>query len=171
MNAPRTELIIRDAVEEDVASILKILNYEIVHSTSLYEYDERTLEFQLDWFQKKKKHHWPVIVAELNGDVVGLGTFGTFRERIAYRFTVEHSIYISSEARNAGIGKSLMMELIRLAKEGGYHSMIGGIDANNEGSIRFHEKFGFVEVARMREVGFKFDRWLDLVFMQLVLDR
>ncbi len=162
-------LIIREAEERDVHSILDILNHEILHSTSLYEYEPRTYQTQLDWFWEKKKSGWPIFVAELNGPVVGLATYGTFRARVAYQFTVEHSIYICHDRRGNGIGDALMQRLILAAKEGGYHTMIGGIDASNEGSLRFHRRYGFKEVGRLNQVGYKFDRWLDLVFMQLVI--
>jgi L-amino acid N-acyltransferase YncA len=164
------KLIIRSAEEKDVQAILDILNHEIIHSTSLYEYEPRSYNFQLEWFRQKQADGWPVLVAELEKNVVGMGTFGTFRARAAYRSTVEHSIYINHEMRAKGIGHLLMQRLISLAKDGGYHTMIGGIDAANEGSIAFHRRYGFKEVGHLDQVGRKFERWLDLVFMQLIFD-
>ncbi|MGK4568688.1 N-acetyltransferase family protein [Flavobacterium sp. 3HN19-14] len=98
-----------------------------------------------------------------------MGSYGTFRIKAAYQFTVEHSVYVAEEFSGKGIGKLLLQQLIATAKEEGYHLMIGCIDADNSGSIAFHEKFGFEVTGHLKEVGFKFDRWLDLVLMQLVL--
>lgn len=161
--------IIRQAIEEDIAAILEIVNHEIVHSTALYDYDERSYEFQLNWFHQKRLEKMPILVVEQNGKLLGFGTYGIFRPKAAYKFSLEHSIYIHNEHRGEGIGKELLRELIALAKEEGYHTMIAGIDAANEGSIRFHKGFGFVEVGHIKEVGYKFDSWLDLKFLQLML--
>jgi phosphinothricin acetyltransferase len=113
----------------------------------------------------------PVIVAEKDNEVVGFGTYGIFRPWDAYRFSVEHSIYTHHNFRGMGIGKLIMTELIKLAIEQGFHTMIAGVDASNKGSYGFHKKFGFQEIGTFKEVGYKFDRWLDLVFMQLFLDK
>ena len=101
--------------------------------------------------------------------MLGFGTYGTFREKIGYQFTVEHSIYVFDNFTGKGIGKLLLAALIELAKNQKLHAMIGAIDAENRSSIAFHEKFGFTLVGNIREVAFKFDRWLDLVLMQLIL--
>ncbi|MNE50515.1 N-acyltransferase YncA [compost metagenome] len=111
----------------------------------------------------------PVIVAEFENMPIGYATYGTFREKIGYQYTIEHSVYVAQEFIGQGVGKLLLGELIQLAKKQGYHVMIGAIDAENSGSITFHEKFGFKVVGTIREVGYKFDHWLDLVFMQLIL--
>ena len=153
----------------DIAAILDITNHEILNSTVLYEYEARSLEAQLAWFHDKQKQNWPVLVAELNGTVVGFGTYGKFRERIAYRFSVEHSVYVHKDHRGKAIGNALMVELIRLAKAEGYHTMIAGIDSTNMSSVEFHRKFGFEVVGTFKEVGYKFDRWLNVIFMQLIL--
>ena len=160
---------IRVATELDIPAILEITNYEILNSTVLYEYEARSLDTQLQWFNDKMANGWPVLVAELNGAVVGFGTFGKFRERIAYRFSVEHSVYVHKDHRGKAIGNALMVELIRLAKAQGYHTMIAGIDSTNMGSVEFHRKFGFEVIGTFKEVGFKFDKWLNVVFMQLIL--
>lgn len=162
-------LSLRKAEAADIAAILEITNYEILNSTVLYEYEARSLDTQLQWFNDKMANGWPVLVAELNGAVVGFGTFGKFRERIAYRFSVEHSVYVHKDHRGKAIGNALMVELIRLAKTQGYHTMIAGIDSSNMGSVEFHRKFGFEVIGTFKEVGFKFDKWLNVVFMQLIL--
>ncbi len=162
-------VIIRNATVEDIPQILEIVNHAILHTTSNYLYDVQTLENQLQWFEDKKSKNFPIIVADYNGTAIGFGTYGTFREKIGYQFTVEHSVYVAQEFIGKGIGKQLLLALIVLAKDEGYHTMIGGIDAANTGSIAFHKKFGFVETGILKEVGFKFGTWLDLQFMQLIL--
>lgn len=163
------EVTIRQAIEEDVNAILKIINHEIQHSTALYDYKERTYVQQLAWFKKKKVDQMPVIVAQLRNKVVGFGTYGIFRPWDAYQFSIEHSLYVNADNRGLGIGKKLLSELIQLARQNGYHTMIAGIDSSNEGSFHFHKQFGFQEIGTFREIGYKFDRWLDLRFLQLFL--
>ena len=160
---------IRQAEIKDVDAILEIVNYEILNSTVLYEYEKRTYDQQLMWFEQKKADGMPVIVAESNNAVVGFGTCGIFRPKAAYQFSVEHSVYVNKNSRKHGIGKQLLAKLIVLAREGGYHTMIAGIDGSNEASFEFHKRFGFKEIGTFKEVGFKFDQWLDLRFLQLLL--
>jgi phosphinothricin acetyltransferase len=124
----------------------------------------------MQWFEDKLAKKFPVIVADYNGVAVGFGSYGTFREKIGYQYTVEHSVYVAEAFIGKGIGKLLLSHLIQLAKDEGYHTMIGGIDAANTGSIAFHKKLGFVENGILKEVGFKFGQWLDLQFMQLLLN-
>jgi len=156
---------IRQAEIKDINNILEIVNYEILNSTVLYDYEERTFEQQLKWFEKKQADKMPVIVAENKNGVIGFGTYGIFRPWAAYQFSVEHSIYVNNNSRGNGIGKRLLSRLIELAKEQEYHIMIAGIDGSNEGN----KKFGFKEIGTFKEVGFKFDKWLDLRFLQLFL--
>lgn len=160
---------IRKATSDDLVKILDIVNHSILHTTANYNYEIQSIETQTKWFEDKKDKNYPIIVADYNGVVIGFGTYGMFREKIGYQYTVEHSVYITEEFIGKGIGSLLLNELIRLAKEKGFHVMIGAIDADNSGSIAFHEKFGFEVCGTIREVGFKFDHWLDLVFMQLIL--
>jgi L-amino acid N-acyltransferase YncA len=160
---------IRPAVFSDIDTILEIINHEILHSTSIYDYEPRDFETQKLWFEEKQNQNLPVLVAETENAAIGFATYGSFRQKEAYKFTIEHSVYVAEEFIGKGVGKLLLAELIQLAKEQGYHTMIGAIDADNSGSITFHEKFGFKTVGTVREVGYKFDKWLDLVFMQLLL--
>jgi len=160
---------LRPATTGDLEKILEIVNHSILHTTSNYNYDIQTLEVQTKWFEDKKAKNLPIVVADLDGEVIGFGSYGQFREKIGYQYTVEHSVYVVEKAIGKGVGGKLLTELIRLAKEQGIHVMIGAIDADNAGSIAFHERFGFVTTGTIREVGYKFDHWLDLVFMQLVL--
>ena len=160
---------LRNATINDLSVILEIMNYEILNTTAVYEYDVRLLEDLKEWFQKKIVKEMPVIVAESNNSVIGYGTFDSFRPRIGYKNTVEHSVYVANENQGKGAGKLLLKTLIEIAKERGFHTMIGRVDAENEGSILFHKKLGFKEVGRLKEVGFKFDKWLDVVYMQCII--
>ena len=161
---------IRPYKTEDTQNILDIINYNILHSTALYDYSIRTFDQQKNILDEKIAKQFPVIVAELEGQVVGFGMYSEFRFREAYKYTVEHSVYVDQDNHGKGIGKILLQELIILAKAKGLHTMIGVIDAENKSSIDFHEKFGFKTVGIIKESGYKFDRWLDSVFMQLILE-
>jgi phosphinothricin acetyltransferase len=164
------EIQIRTYQTEDTQAILAIINYNILHSTSLYDYTIRNYEQQKAILQDKINKGFPVIVAVSNGEPVGFGMYSEFRFREAYKFTVEHSVYVSHDEMGKGIGKLLLSELIELAKAQGLHTMLGVIDSENQGSILFHEQFGFKTVGTIKESGYKFDRWLDSVFMQLLLE-
>jgi len=152
------------------SSILDILNEVIIHSTALYDYKPRTLEMMDSWFEAKRKGNYPVIGAfDDNGRLLGFGSYGAFRNFPAYKYTVEHSIYVDSKTRGQQIGKKLLGEVIRLVENQGYHVLVGGIDAANSVSIRMHEKAGFKRCGRIEQAGFKFGKWLDLCFYQLIL--
>lgn len=160
---------IRSYTKNDCQSILEIINYNILNSTALYDYNIRTLEQQLAIFEDKIVKKFPILVAIENETIVGFGYYSEFRFREAYKFTVEHSVYAHPSHQGKGIGKLILSELIRLAKAQNLHTMIGVIDAENTGSIAFHEKFGFKQVGFIKDSGYKFDRWLHSVFMQLML--
>jgi L-amino acid N-acyltransferase YncA len=161
---------IRQATEEDLPAILDIYNDAILNTTSVYNYEAHTLAMRQDWFTHKQEHNLPVLVAEKDGEVIGFSTYGPFRVWAAYKYTVEVSVYIHPEHRGKGIAKLLYPPLFAIAKEQELHALVAGIDASNAASIRLHEHFGFTEVGHFKEVGYKFGRWLDLVFMQLTLD-
>ncbi len=160
---------IRNAVENDLPGILAIYNDVIVNTTAVYDYEPHTLEMRTAWFNTKKEQGLPVFVAEEDGKVLGLSSIGPFRAWAAYKYSVENSIYVASEERGKGIAKLLMPPIIEASKALGMHTIIAGIDASNEASIKLHRHFGFEEVAHFKEVGYKFDRWLDLKFMQLIV--
>lgn len=162
-------VIIRPYQTEDTQAILEIINYNILNSTALYDYTIRTYEQQKNILDEKLAKNFPVIVAEINNQLVGFGMYSEFRFKEAYKYTVEHSVYVNQNIQAKGIGKKLLENLILIAKEQGLHTMIGVIDAENESSIAFHEKFGFSIVGVIKESGYKFDRWLHSVFMQLIL--
>lgn len=164
------KLQIRPYEPTDLENIVAIINYNIINATSLYEYNTRTIEQQKAIFDDKLSKNFPIIVATLNDEVVGFGYYSEFRMREAYKFTVEHSVYVSNEHHGKGIGKVLLKELIQLARSQKLHTMIGVIDSENINSIKFHEKFGFENVGIIKESGFKFDRWLHSVIMQLILE-
>lgn len=163
------EIKIRPYKTEDTQAILDIINHNILHSTSLYDYNVRSYEQQKNILEEKIHKNFPVIVAELNNQVVGFGMYSEFRFREAYKFTVEHSVYVNENFHGKGIGKLLLQEVIVLARKQKLNTMIAVIDAENQSSVAFHEKFGFKTVGIVKESGFKFDRWLDSVFMQLML--
>ncbi len=164
------KIAIRPYQTEDTQAILDIINYNILHSTALYDYNIRTYEQQKAILDDKLAKKFPVIVAEANGQVVGFGMYSEFRFREAYKFTVEHSVYVANDYHGKGIGNLLLAELITLAKVQKLHTMIAVIDAENQGSVSFHEKFGFKTVGIIKESGYKFNRWLHSVFMQLILE-
>lgn len=163
------EIILRPYRTKDTQSILDIINYNILNSTALYDYKIRTYEQQKIILDEKIYKNFPVIVAELDGVVVGFGMYSEFRFREAYKFTVEHSVYVNEDFHGKGIGKLLLEELIVLARKQKLHTMIAVIDSENQGSVEFHEKFGFTTVGVIKESGYKFERWLDSVFMQLMV--
>jgi len=166
----QSPITLRDALKSDLPAILEIYNDIILTTTAIYSEEPHTLQMRLDWFNERKQAGFPVIVAEQNGVLVGFATYGKFRVWPCYRFTVEHSVYIHKDNRGQGISKILLQEIISLAKSAGMHALIAGIDSENDISLQLHLKFGFTQVARFKEVGFKFNRWLDLIFLELILD-
>ena len=162
-------IVIRTATEEDIQPILEIYNDIIINTTAVYDYNPHTLEMRMKWFEDKKQQGFPVFVAEEEGTIEGFSSMGPFRAWAAYKYSVENSVYVAPGARGKGIGKLLIPPLIDAARVSGMHTMIAGIDASNEASIRLHTYFGFKEVALFKEVGWKFERWLDLKFFQLIL--
>ena len=166
-----TMIDIRAARDNDLARILAIYNDIIATSTSIYALAPTTLEERRAWMKGRTDAGYPVLVATDASGVVGFSSFGDWRGSWpGYRYTVEHSVHVRADRRGSGIGRQLVEALFPLALALDKHVMIGGIDASNEASIRFHERLGFERVAHFREVGHKFGRWLDLVFMQRWLD-
>ena len=151
--------------------ILAILNHAIVNSTSLYDYVPRTMENMVSWFAAKDAGGFPVVGAfDESGELLGFGSFGTFRAYPAYKYTVEHSVYVRDDQRGKGLGRVLVSRLIEEARARDLHAMIGVIDSQNSGSIRLQESLGFVKVGTLPQVGFKFGRWLDADLYQLILE-
>lgn len=163
------EILIHKASFDHVEAILKIVNDSIATTTSNYNYEPQTIANQIAWFNNKMEQNFPIFVAMLENEVVGFASYGTFREKIGYRFTVEHSVYVESDFQGKGIGKLLLQKLIETAKVQQLHIMIGCIDEANQASIDFHKKFGFTIAGTIAEAAYKFDKWLNLVIMQLKL--
>ena len=151
--------------------ILAIFNDAILHSTALYEYAPRTLVSMRTWFDTKAARGFPIVGVETDeGTLMGFGTYGVFRDRPAYKYTVEHSIYVDERFRRRGVGRRLLDALIDAARAQQVHVLVGGIDAANTASIALHEQLGFVHCGTVHQAGFKFGRWLDLAFYQKVLE-
>jgi len=151
--------------------ILAIFNDAILNSTALYDYKPRTAETMLRWFEAKRKGNFPVIgAAAESGELMGFASYGTFRPFPAYKYTIEHSVYVAQKFRGQGIGKLLLREIIVSAREADYHLLVGVIDSQNAVSIGLHKQAGFVHAGTIRHAGFKFGRWLDVDFYELLLD-
>jgi L-amino acid N-acyltransferase YncA len=151
-------------------AILSIFNDAIVNSTALYDYQPRAAGSMAAWFDAKAKGRYPVIGIESEtGELLGFSSYGPFRAWPAYKYTVEHSIYVDARFRGRGIGRLLLKEVIAAAQGQDYHVMVGGIDAANAVSIKLHESLGFTHCGTVKHAGFKFGRWLDLAFYQLIL--
>ena len=161
---------IRPATERDIPAITAIYNEVVANSNAVWTEKPDSEAERLVWMNARRALGYPVLVATDGPAVIGYGTFGDFRAWPGYRYSVEHSIYIHAGHRGRGLGRSLIDELVSAATALGKHVLIAGIDGCNAASIRLHERAGFVEVARMPEIGRKFGRWLDLVFMQRLLD-
>jgi phosphinothricin acetyltransferase len=162
---------IRDAGPADVEGITAIYNDAVEHTTAIWNEAKVDTANRLEWLADRQRAGYPVLVAvDDSGAVLGYASFGDWRAWDGYRHTIEHSVYVGADRRGNGIGKALMLALIERAQEIGKHVMVAGIEARNVGSIRLHEKLGFEQVGHLKQVGTKFGAWLDLVFLQLMLD-
>jgi len=158
--------VLADATEADLPGILAIFNDVIARTTAVWREEPVTLEERKAWMQARQAQGYPVLVAREGGTVVGFASFGEFRAPPGYRNTVEHTVHVRADARGAGIGRSLVEALLLRAQAQGKHVMVAGVDGESAVSLRLHTRLGFQEVGRFREIGWKFDRWLDLVFLQ-----
>ena len=163
-----TKVTLRPAVMADCPAISDIYHHYVLHDTCTYQETPDPIEDREKWFNDHGPRH-PVIVAEAGGRVVGWASLSPYHPRTAYRFTVEDSVYLHPDWRRRGIGRLLLRELIDRARALGYRAIIAVISSEQTGSIKIHEKFGFVEVGRFKGIGFKFSRWLDVVYLQLDL--
>ncbi len=157
---------IRDAVQADFDQITAIYNEVLTHSTAIYNDRPATVEERVLWWRSRIAQGFPVVVASDRATIAGFATFGDFRAWPGYHFTVEGTVHIHAEARGQGVGSALLNEILARARAMGKHVMIDGVDSENAASLRFLERFGFQPAGHLREVGYKFDRFLDLVFMQ-----
>lgn len=157
--------------ERHAGQILAIFNDAIVTSTALFDYQPRPPDSMVAWFKTKEANRFPVIGVEgPDGMLLGFVSFGTFRAWPAYKYTVEHSVYVHKDHRGQGLGRALMKEIIAAARAQDYHLLVGGIESANAGSIALHESLGFSHAGTIKQAGYKFGRWLDLSFYQLILD-
>jgi L-amino acid N-acyltransferase YncA len=161
--------IVECTFSQHAEAVLEIFNEAILQSTVLFEYEPRTITYMEEWFAEKMRSGFPIIGIEEEGVLLGFSTFGSFRHFPAYQHTVEHSVYVHRDHRGKGLARRLMEELLNRAEPMGVHAMIGVIDADNKASISLHEQMGFEYGGRLREVGHKFNRWLDVVFYQKIL--
>jgi L-amino acid N-acyltransferase len=162
-------MLIRIATEHDLPAMLDIYNDIIANTTAVWHYEPHTMDMRKEWFEQRKQQGFPIFVAEDEGKISGFSTYGSFRPWPGYSKTVENSVYVASDSRGKGVAKLLLPPLIDAAKQSGIHAIVAGIDAENDISIALHKKFGFVEVAHFKEVGWKFGRWLDLKFLELIV--
>ncbi len=161
---------VRPARREDCPAILEIYNDAVLTTTATYDYEPRSLEHRQAWFEDHKRTGFPIYVAVNDRDeIVGWSALNRYHDRKGYRFTSENSIYIAAPNRGQGIGKLLLAPLIESARKLGLRAIIAVIDGETEASIRLHARFGFEHVGRFKKVGYKFNRWLDVVYMELLL--
>jgi L-amino acid N-acyltransferase len=157
---------IRDAVQDDFEQITAIYNDVLTHSTAIYNDRPATVEERISWWRSRIAQGFPVLVAADGSRIAGFATFGDFRAWPGYRFTVEGTVHIHSDSRGKGVGTELLKAILAHAQRLKKHVMIAGVDSENVASLRFLEQFGFERAGQLREVGYKFDRFLDLVFLQ-----
>ena len=156
------------ADEHHLEQITEIYNDAVINTTATFDSEPKSLREQREWMRKHDNEH-PIIVAILDGKLVGWGSLSQFSDRCCYQRTVEDSVYVRKEFRGKGIGTMILRKLVDEAKKASHHSIIARLDAGNEASIALHTNVGFREVGRLREVGFKFGRWLDIVVMEILL--
>lgn len=162
---------IREAQVNDLPSILEIYNHAVLNTTATYDYEPRSLEHRQKWFDDHCQAGFPVFVAvDPAGRICGWSSLNRYHDRMGYRFTTENSIYVAHDQRGKGVGKLLLAPLITSASALKLHAILAGIDAENAVSIRLHASFGFEPVARFKQVGFKFGRWLDVIYMERLLE-
>lgn len=163
------DLLLRPARRSDCPAILDIYNDAVLTTTASYDIEPLSLEHRLAWFDAHQSQRYAIFVAERHRRVVGWSSLSRFHDRHGYRFTAENSIYVAADQRGQGIGARLLAPLLDAGRERGLHSIIAAIDAANPASLRLHARFGFVQVGHFREVGHKFDRWLDVIYLQRML--
>ena len=163
-----TAAAIRLATEADIVAINDIYNHYVLHSTCTYQDEPEPIEGRQSWFSHHGEKH-PVTVAEANGQVAGWASLSPYHPRSAYRHTVENSVYVHHEHHRRGIGSALLRDLIDRSRAIGHRAIIAGIDGEQAASVALHTKFGFQKVGHLVQVGFKFGRWLDVIYMELLL--
>jgi L-amino acid N-acyltransferase YncA len=182
MQNPAPSITVRDATLLDMPAVLAIYNEAVAHTTASYDYEPSTLADREALFTQRVNDGLPYLVAcdarfaqdaqitqDAQSNIVGFASYGAYRPRPGWRFACEHSVYVAAHARGQGVASLLMVPLMAHAKARGYHTMVGVVDAANEASLKLHAKLGFTTFGVMKEGGYKFDRWLDVAFIQAVL--
>ncbi|HKO49789.1 MAG TPA: GNAT family N-acetyltransferase [Polyangiaceae bacterium] len=159
---------IRPALPADCAAINDIYNHYVLHDTCTYQLEPETLEARFAWLEQHDGKH-PVLVAEQRGELLAWGSLSAFHSRVGYRFSVEDSVYVRHDRQHRGLGKALLAELLAAAQSHGHHTVIALISADKSNSIALHQSFGFTPVGLLRQVGYKFETWLDVAYLQLML--
>ncbi|RVW02897.1 GNAT family N-acetyltransferase [Rhodococcus xishaensis] len=162
-------MFIRDALISDLPEILEIHNEAVANSTAIWDETPTDIDERRQWFHDRHANGFPILVADIDGRVAGYATYGVWRPKSGYRYTVENSVYVHVDYHRRGVATALMTALIERARAGGLHVIVASIESSNTTSIALHERFGFRTVAQMPEVGQKFGRWMDMTFMQLIL--
>ena len=162
-------ILLRQAAADDLEAINDIYNHYVLHSTCTYQEEPETIEARQQWFDDHRPEQHPAIVAVLNGKIVGWGSVSAYHSRCAYRHTAEISIYVQHEHHRRGIGSAILDDLMARARNIGYHAVIAAIDGDQKASITMHIRFGFIEVGHFQQVGFKFGRWLDVIYLEWIL--
>jgi phosphinothricin acetyltransferase len=160
---------VRLARSDDAEAIRAIYNHEVRHTTATFDLVERSAEEQTAWMAARSGA-FSVVVADLDGEVVGFASLSPYKERAAYRTSVENSVYVAEDHRGQGVADALLGELLRVARDSGFHCVVARIGGGNAASVALHAKHGFTEVGVEREVGRKFGRWQDVTVMQALLD-
>ncbi|MBY6684967.1 N-acetyltransferase family protein [Rhodococcus sp. BP-149] len=163
-------MLIRDAVPADLPEILTVHNAAIADTTAIWDEEQVGLADRQAWFDQRTGAALPILTAEIDGRVAGYASYGPFRPKSGYRHTVENSVYVADGFHRRGVATALMAELIERARRGDVHAIVAGIESSNTTSIALHAKFGFTVVGVMPQVGVKFGRWLDLTWMQLLIE-
>lgn len=162
-------MLIRDATTGDLPGILEIHNEAIANTTAIWDETLADLDERRRWLDDRRASGFPVLVADVDGAVAGYASYGVWRAKSGYRYTVENSVYVHVDHHRRGIATALMTALIERARAGGIHVIVASVESSNTTSIALHERFGFRIVAQMPEVGRKFGRWLDMTYLQLTL--
>lgn len=160
---------VREARDQDVEAMCAIYNHYVLNSTVTFDTVEQTHEERRSWLQQHQDDRLPVLVAECDGKVIGWASLSKYHSRCGYRGTVEFSVYVDHTAHSRGVGKRLMQHLLAIAEARGYHCVIGMICTENANSLKMSRSLGFETVGELKEVGRKFDRWLNVTFVQKLL--
>ena len=163
-------MLVRPATRSDLTAILEIYNHAVLNTTATADYDPHTLAMRTLWYEERTAKGYAILVAEEGSEVLGWGALNPYHARIGYRFTCENSVYVAEAHRGEGVGKALLSALIHNARAKGLHTILAYIDSENEASVRLHSSFGFQVAGEVREAYTKFDRWLNLSIMQLILE-